>query len=76
MFWAKIAGRVCMNLTCLDVAGYNVQIGDEVQVISSNPEALNSVENIASLMDTSIYEFLVKINPGIRRLVKNFPNIK
>jgi len=76
LFWARVVGRVCMNLTCLDVSGYNVQIGDEVQVVSSNPEALNSVENLASLMDTSVYEFLAKINPGIRRIIKNLPNIK
>jgi alanine racemase len=76
LFWARIAGRVCMNLTCLDVSGYNVQIGDEVQVVSSNPDSLNSVENLASLMDTSVYEFLAKINPKIRRIIKNLPNIK
>jgi len=74
LFWARVAGRVCMNLTCLDVSNYNAQIGDEVQVVSSNPEAVNSVDNLASLMDTNVYEFLVKINQGIRRIVKNLPN--
>ncbi len=65
--WAKVAGRVCMNLTCLDVGQHPVFPGDQVQVISSEPGAPNSIEELAALSGTISYEFLVKLQPGIRR---------
>ncbi len=75
-FWAKVAGRICMNLTSLDVEQHNIQVGDEVQVVSSNPGAPNSVPNLANIMETIPYEFLVKLQPNIRRLVINEDKIK
>lgn len=75
-FDAQVAGRVCMNLTCLDAGAENVQIGDEVQVISKNNEDLNSVENIASIMDTIPYEFLVALDRNMRRFIINYADIK
>lgn len=75
-FFAKVAGRICMNLTSLDVEQHDAQVGDEVQVIASDPSAPNSVPNLANLMDTIPYEFLVKLQPNIRRLVINEDKIK
>ncbi|MDI3496503.1 MAG: alanine racemase [Patescibacteria group bacterium] len=75
-FMAKIAGKVCMNLSCLDVGQEEVNLGDEVQIISNHKEALNSVENISSILDTIPYEFLVKLQPSIRRVLINLANIK
>lgn len=75
-FMAKIAGKVCMNLCCLDVGKEEVSCGDEVQIISNHREALNSVENICSILDTISYEFLVKLQPSIRRVIINMANIK
>lgn len=74
--YAPIAGRVCMNLTCLDVGKENIQVGDEVQIVSSNKTDVNSVENLASLMDTISYEFLVKLQANIRRTIINLPKNK
>ncbi len=70
-FKARVAGRVCMNLTCLDAGKANVQIGDEVQVVSSKSDDVNSVENLSTLMETISYEFLVKLQPNIRRIIVN-----
>jgi len=66
-FWAPVAGRVCMNLTCLDVNSQNVQKGDLVVIVSSNKEDRNSVLKISHLMNTVPYEFLVRLQPNIRR---------
>lgn len=70
-FFAKIAGRVCMNLVSLEVKQHNAQVGDEVQIVSSHLEAPNSIYNISGLMETIPYEFLVKLQPNIHRVVIN-----
>lgn len=66
-FWAKVAGRVCMNLTCLEIGQEKVKIGDLIQVVSSNPADPNSVVNLTNLSNTISYEFLVKLQSNIRR---------
>jgi alanine racemase len=70
-FWATIAGRVCMNLTCLEFGQNKPKIGDIVQLVSSKREDANSVADLAALCDTVPYEFLVKLQPGIRREIIN-----
>lgn len=65
--WAKIAGRVCMNMTCLDCGLNEVWRGDRVLVISDEKNNSNSIQNIAGIMQTVPYEVLVKLQPGIRR---------
>jgi len=66
-FWAPIAGKVCMNLTCLDADGHNVQKGDRVIIISDEKDDNNSVLSLAKLMNTIPYELLVRLQPSIRR---------
>ncbi|MFA5023839.1 MAG: alanine racemase [Patescibacteria group bacterium] len=68
-FWAKIAGQVCMNLTCLDVNNQELKIGDIVTVVSDNPTDPNSVASLANLINTIPYEFLVKLQANIRRVI-------
>lgn len=75
-FFAKIAGKVCMNLTCLEIGDNNTQVGDEVKIISSDINDSNSIDNLASIMDTISYEVLVKIQSNIRRYIINFSDIK
>lgn len=75
-FFAKVAGRICMNLTSLDAEERDIQVGDEVQVVSSDPGSSNSVVNLSNIMETIPYEFLVKLQPNIRRLVINEDKIK
>lgn len=70
-FMAQIAGRVCMNLSCLDLGSHEAAVGDTVQIISPRPSAPNSIASLAALMDTIPYEVLVKLQPNIRRDVIN-----
>lgn len=66
-FYAKIAGRVCMNLSCLDLGNHEVKENDIVQIISTNKEDHNTLVNITALSKNTIYENLVRIHPSIRR---------
>ncbi|MFZ4632411.1 MAG: alanine racemase [Patescibacteria group bacterium] len=66
-FWAKIAGKVCMNLCCLDAGDENVQKGDEVIIISDDKDDRNSILEISKLMDTIPYEVLVRLQTSTRR---------
>lgn len=75
-FFARVAGRVCMNLTCLDVGSNNVQLGDEVKVISSDTGDYNSLDNLANIANTINYDILVKLQPNIRRVILNLDKIK
>ena len=65
---AKLAGRVCMNLCCLDVGREeSITPGLEVCLISSRREDFNSLENLARLQGSIPYELLVKLQANIRR---------
>lgn len=68
-----IVGRVCMNLTLIDLTDSNAQKFDQVEVFSPVAEDKNSIENIAKTCDTSAYDILVKISDRTRRrVVKKF----
>ena len=66
-FWAPVAGRVCMNLTCLDANRQTIRKGDLVIIVSSDKEDRNSVLELSRLMNTIPYEFLVRLQANIRR---------
>lgn len=65
--WVKVAGKVCMNMTCLDLGESDVRKGDAVMIISDKKEDPNSAQSIAKLMGTIPYEVLVKLQANIRR---------
>ncbi len=68
--WSQIAGRVCMNLTCLHLSqDSSHHLGDLVRVISSCPQDQNSINNLVTLGNLMKYEFLVKFRPNIRRVI-------
>ena len=67
VIWSPIAGKVCMNLTCLDLGGQTAQKGDQVVIVSSNKEDVNSVLSLSRYMNTIPYEFLVRLQANIRR---------
>jgi alanine racemase len=70
MFYAQIAGKICMNLSCLKIGENKAKIGDIVQVISSDKKAPNSVLNLSWLADMIPYELLVRLQASIRREIK------
>lgn len=55
-----------MNLSTYAVDN-SLSIGDEVEIISDNPRAKNSLTNLAEQSGTIVYETLVKLDRGIRR---------
>ncbi|MDZ8120442.1 alanine racemase [Pontiella agarivorans] len=64
---APVRGRVSMDQMTVDVTDIpNVQVGDEVEVISSDPAAPNSVENLARLAGTIPYEITCHIGHSMR----------
>jgi len=65
-----IVGRVCMNLTIVDLKETNAKRWDEIQIISPQTKDKNSAQNMAQFSDTIVYETLVKINASTRRRVK------
>lgn len=65
-----IVGRVSMNIASIDVSGVpGLQVGDEAIVISKDPKAANSVEQIAKQCETMPWEILVHIPAHLRRTV-------
>ncbi len=69
-FWARIAGKICMNLSCLDVNDQVVTKGDTVIIVSDNREDPNSVVELAKSINMIPYEFLVHLQSSIRREIK------
>ncbi|HZJ41220.1 MAG TPA: alanine racemase [Candidatus Saccharimonadales bacterium] len=72
-FWAQVAGRVCMNLTCLEIGNNEVKVGTPVKLIANDSDERNSIDNLADLMGTISYELLVKLQANIRRYIINNP---
>lgn len=66
-----IVGLVNMNLTTIDVTSLSgkIKIEDEIEVISTNLEKLNSVPNLAKIIKTNPYEILTRISPTIKRII-------
>jgi alanine racemase len=67
-----VIGRVSMDQTIVDLGGLvkkdiTAQAGEEVVVIDDNPDAVNSVEKIAELLDTIPYEVVTGLG---RRVVR------
>lgn len=64
-----VRGRVSMDQTIVDLTELpDARVGDEVEVISPDAEAPNSVENLARLADTILHEILCGLGPRVRRI--------
>ncbi len=69
IFWAKINGKICMNLTCLNFDNKSVEIGDNVNIISEVRNMDNSVENLSDKINMLSYELLIRLNHSIKRKI-------
>lgn len=66
--FCPIIGRVCMNLTIVDLTEIpESKIGDQVIIYSNNPKDKNSIANSADITDTTPYVILVNLAESIRR---------
>ncbi|MBN2703097.1 MAG: alanine racemase [Pontiellaceae bacterium] len=65
---APVCGRVSMDQMTVDVTDIpEVHVGDRVEIISADPLAPNSVENLARLADTIPYEITCHLGHNIRQ---------
>jgi alanine racemase len=63
-------GRVCMNLTMVDVTKVkNPKVGDTVKIIGEQNGSPITVEEIAQTITTINYEVVARINPLIPRII-------
>jgi alanine racemase len=66
---APIIGRVCMDLTMLDVGRIdNVQVGDEVVIFGQQGNDAITVDEIASSLNTINYEIVSTITARVPRV--------
>lgn len=67
---APLRGRVCMNLTMVDVTDIpDVQLEDEVVLLGSQGNDTVSADYLANLIGTINYEIVTRINWQIPRIV-------
>lgn len=70
--WTYISyvGRISMNISSFDFWEREVFVWDEIEIISTNKEDKNSIENIAKNIGTISYEILVRFQTQIKRVYK------
>ena len=69
---APILGRVCMDLTMIDVTNIDgVSLNDEVVIIGVQGESAVSADDIAGKTGTISYEVLTSIAPRVTRRFVN-----
>ena len=67
---APVRGRVCMNLTMIDVTNIKgVRLGDEVTLIGHDGDETLTAEQLADWSGTINYEILARLSPLIPRIV-------
>ena len=71
---APVVGRVCMDLTMLDVGGIaGVAVGDEVVVFGRQGDAEISADEVAASVGSIPYETVTALTPRVRRLHRDAP---
>lgn len=64
-----ILGRICMNLTMIDLTGLNAKTGDKVTLIGKQGGAEITADDLAKKINTINYEVVTRVNPQIKRIV-------
>lgn len=68
--YCPILGRVCMNLTAIDVTVVKIpHVGQEAVVYDNDPKSLNSIKKTADLIGTIPHEILVNLSETTRRII-------
>lgn len=69
--FCPIRGRVCMNLTMVDISRTKeVKVGDEVVLIGEQKNNVISADDLAKKIGTINYEIVSRINSDIPRIYK------
>ncbi len=67
---APVRGRVCMNLTLVDVTDVpDVELGDEVVLLGRQGDQQITADHLASLAGTINYEIVTRINWNLPRVL-------
>ena len=67
---APVAGRICMNLTMIDITDIkNIKLEDEVVLLGRQGSEEINAEHLADLIDTINYEVVTRINWQISRVI-------
>jgi|SRR5579862_250648 len=64
-----IVGRVCMNHLMIDITGSSLKVGDQVTVISTDPQSQNSIYQMSNDYYFFSYGLLAKLSSDIRRVI-------
>lgn len=65
-----VCGRVSMDQTVIDLTDVpEARVGDEVEIISNDPAAPNSMEHLASLAGALPYEIMCGLGRRVRRFL-------
>ncbi|MBU0544466.1 MAG: alanine racemase [Proteobacteria bacterium] len=66
---APITGRVCMDLTMIDIGGIpGVKQGDEVVIIGKQKDSVIKADEIAALLGTINYEVVSSLTDRVKRI--------
>ena len=63
---ASVIGNVCMDMTMIDLNGINAKVGDAVEIFGPK----QSIDHLASSIDTIPYEILTSISERVTRIYK------
>ena len=66
----RVLGRVCMNLTMVDVTGLSAKVGNEAVLIGKQGREQITADELAEKVGTSNYEIVTRINWNLPRYVK------
>lgn len=65
---AKVLGRISMDMTVIDITDIpKVRVGDEAVLIGMQGKESILADELAAKINTTAYEFLTRINPLIKR---------
>ena len=68
---APIVGRICMDLTMLDIASLpDARVDDEVVIMGSQKNATITADDIASMINTISYEVLTSVSARVPRIYR------
>lgn len=65
----RVLGRVSMDMLTVDLTdARGAKAGDEVVILSTDETSSASAESLGSLLDSSLYEVITRLNPLIKRV--------
>lgn len=67
--FAKVLGRVSMDLIVVDVSGIDCRVGDEAVIIGRQGKNEIAAHDAASRISTTHYELITRVNPLIERIL-------